>query len=77
METVATAESTEIWDFVWESFANASLTYDLVSSQQNGTKGNADDNFLFDNPAKLGILTGFLVACLADFGNLMPEVRFK
>lgn len=64
----------DVWNFVWETFANASTTYDLVSSQNVTNKGNVEDNGLLDNPAKLGILTGFLITCLADFRIATPKV---
>lgn len=78
MESSKIVESNEVWDMVWHTFANVSLTYDLVSSQNSTSKGiNGESNFLLENPAKLGILTGFLIACLADFRIATSKVRIK
>ncbi|XP_043289441.1 uncharacterized protein [Venturia canescens] len=67
MESSEIGESREMWETVWHTFANLSLTYDLVSSQNVTKESSEGSNFLFENPAKLGVLTGLLIACLADF----------
>ncbi|XP_053595545.1 uncharacterized protein LOC103579563 [Microplitis demolitor] len=58
--------SINLWSFVWETIGNASMAYDITSNW-NGTKSNDDNEFnLFENPAKLGILTGLLIALYAE-----------
>ncbi|KAK0080581.1 hypothetical protein PV325_013730 [Microctonus aethiopoides] len=57
--------SNELWNIVWRTFENASLTYDLAASG-NGTKINNYDNEFFENPIRLGIFTGLFLAWLAE-----------
>uniref|UniRef100_A0A0C9QKA0 Il4 protein n=1 Tax=Fopius arisanus TaxID=64838 RepID=A0A0C9QKA0_9HYME len=66
-ENASLAEINEVWDFVWKTFKNASLTYDLAFSQNATKTGQSEEGNIFDNPARLGIFTGLLIAWLADF----------
>ncbi|XP_063972705.1 uncharacterized protein LOC135160253 [Diachasmimorpha longicaudata] len=66
-ENASLASINEVWDFIWITFKNASLTYDLAFSQNVTKTGQSEEGGIFDNPAKLGIFTGLLIAWLADF----------
>ncbi|XP_015108422.1 uncharacterized protein LOC107035502 [Diachasma alloeum] len=66
-ENTSVTTINEVWDFIWITFKNASLTYDLAFSQNATKTGQSEEGNIFDNPAKLGIFTGLLIAWLADF----------
>lgn len=69
--------SINLWSFVWETIGNASMAYDITSNW-NGTKSNDDNEFnLFENPAKLGILTGLLIALYAESEFFPAKVFLK
>lgn len=68
--------SNELWNIVWRTFENASLTYDLAASG-NGTKINNYDNEFFENPIRLGIFTGLFLAWLAEIQIIPIKVYYK
>lgn len=61
---------------VWKSFENMSLTHDMTNSY-NASKiaDHFVDNYIFENPAKLGIFTSLLIAWLADIKILPVKVQ--
>lgn len=68
--------STDLWSIAWQTFENASLTYDLVSTYEPTKFNNVYEINIYENSGKLSIIMGAFIAWIADLQIIPAEVIY-